>query len=168
MQPRFARNLVVGPAAARFWRLATLLLAVVVGYLALTPVPPPEFTTGWDKLNHGLAFTALAWSGCLGMTDPRRRMPLLCLLLGFGAAIELLQLGVPGRSSEWADLLADGIGLGVGTLLAWRRCVAPVRSCFVARRKVRRAGPKRSDQAARKRCAASSGAPPRRCGETYS
>jgi len=32
--------------------------------------------------------------------------------------IEVLQLFVPGRSSEWGDLLADGIGIVFGMGLA--------------------------------------------------
>ena len=44
-------------------------------------------------------------------------------LLAYGAAIELLQLQVPNRSAEWADLGADAIGIGLGALwaLLWRR-----------------------------------------------
>ncbi|RZA07387.1 MAG: VanZ family protein, partial [Proteobacteria bacterium] len=36
----------------------------------------------------------------------------------YGGLIEVLQSLTPDRSAEWADLLADGIGLGVGWLLA--------------------------------------------------
>ena len=32
--------------------------------------------------------------------------------------IEVLQLYVPGRSSEWGDLLADAIGVGAGAVIA--------------------------------------------------
>jgi VanZ family protein len=35
-----------------------------------------------------------------------------------GGAIEIVQLYVPGRSSEWFDLLADAIGISLGGLIA--------------------------------------------------
>lgn len=105
--------------ATRRWRAALLVLFIAVAYLALTPQPPKQMDTGWDKLNHVLAFAALAFAGCMGW--PQARDPRKTLLLGLlflGAAIEVLQLIVPGRASEWSDLLADAIGIGCGGLLA--------------------------------------------------
>ena len=43
---------------------------------------------------------------------------LLLSLLGFGVLIEVAQLYVPGRSAEWADLLADAIGIACGAVIA--------------------------------------------------
>ena len=95
------------------------MLAVVFSYLALTPVPPSVIDTGWDKLNHVLAFSALAFSAQMAWRPMRRgRWWLLIGLLAFGGLIEVLQLGVPGRLAEWADLLADGAGIGIGASMA--------------------------------------------------
>lgn len=106
-------------SATRTWKVILLLLIVAVGYLALSPAPPASIDTGWDKLNHVLAFTALAFSGYLGLSASRgRRIFLLLALLGLGGAIELLQLLVPGRASEWGDLFADAIGIACGALIA--------------------------------------------------
>ena len=106
-------------SATRIWKLILLLLVIAVGYLALTPAPPASIDTGWDKLNHVLAFTALAFSGYLGLPASRgRRILLLLALLGLGGAIEILQLFVPGRASEWGDLFADSIGIACGALIA--------------------------------------------------
>ncbi len=106
-------------AATPAWRVLLLLLIVAVGYLALTPAPPPTMDTGWDKLNHALAFTALAFAGCQGVPATRvGRTLLLAALLSLGGAIEIFQLFVPGRSSEWGDLFADSIGIACGTLMA--------------------------------------------------
>lgn len=112
-------------AATRAWRVILLLLIVAVGYLALTPAPPPTMDTGWDKLNHALAFTALAFAGCLGFAATRvERTLLLAALLSLGGAIEIFQLFVPGRSGEWGDLIADSMGIACGTLMVtgvlWR------------------------------------------------
>ena len=92
-----------------------MLLLVVVTYLALTPKPLVGLESGLDKVGHLLAFTALAFTGYLGVPT---RTALPFGLLAYGGLIELLQLFVPGRSAEWGDLLADGIGIGVGIGLA--------------------------------------------------
>jgi VanZ family protein len=114
-----ARTFATTPAATRAWRWALGLLVVAVGYLALTPHPPEGIDTGWDKLNHVLAFMALAF--CAGLSAPAslsaRRLS-MCGLLAYGALIEVLQLYVPGRSSEWGDLLADAIGIALGAAIA--------------------------------------------------
>lgn len=109
----------------RLWRWLLLVLAAAVAVLALKPVPPEQASLGWDKLNHLVAFAALAWCAMFGYrSNPRgTRLAVLLALLAFGGAIELLQLLVPQRSAEWADLLADGLGIVVGALLAlgWLR-----------------------------------------------
>jgi VanZ family protein len=96
-----------------------VLLVVAVSYLALTPTPPKVIDFGWDKLNHMLAFTALAFAACLSYPASRRtRLLLLCGLLAYGGSIEVVQHFVPGRSSEWGDLLGDAIGIALGAFIA--------------------------------------------------
>ena len=95
------------------------MLIVAVSWLALSPHPPPSVDFGWDKLNHILAFTALAFCATLGSQASRGvRILLLSALLAFGGLIEVLQLFVPGRSSEWGDLLADSLGIACGVCIA--------------------------------------------------
>jgi len=119
LRQRFARAIAAGAAAAHTWRALLILLIVAVSYLALTPKPPVSIDFGWDKLNHVLAFTALAFSASLGYPASRgMRLLLLCGLLAFGGLIEALQLFVPGRSSEWGDLLGDSIGVASGAIIA--------------------------------------------------
>jgi VanZ family protein len=111
-------------ARIRPWRWALLLLAAAITLLALLPAPPQQASLGWDKLNHVAAFATLAVCAVLGWRDSHAaRLAVLLGLLAFGGAIELLQLQVPNRSGEWADLGADVIGLGLGTTLAllWLR-----------------------------------------------
>lgn len=117
MQP-VAHAVAAALAASRAWRIVTTLLVVVVSILALTPNPPPSIDFGWDKLNHMLAFTALAFSACLGHpASNRARLLWLCSLLAFAGLIEVLQAFVPGRASEWGDMLGDAVGIALGALL---------------------------------------------------
>jgi len=103
----------------RHWRIVLIVLVAVVSFLAVTPMPPKDLTTGWDKLNHVSAFAALALSGWFGYRDRRSAIPwLLLALLAFGGLIEVVQYFVPGRSCEWGDLVADSIGVTGGSLLA--------------------------------------------------
>jgi VanZ family protein len=106
-------------AASRAWQFLLLMFIVAVSYLALTPAPPEHLTTGWDKANHMLAFAALAFSARLGYPAARRTWLLwLFGLVAYGGLIEILQMFVPGRSSEWGDLLADSMGIACGALVA--------------------------------------------------
>ena len=116
---RLAYAMAASAAASRTWRAFLVVLVVKVSYLALVPAPPVSIDLGWDKLNHMLAFTTLAFSGYLSYPfSTGRRALILFGLLIFGGLIEVLQLFVPGRSSEWADLLADSIGIACGALIA--------------------------------------------------
>lgn len=106
-------------AAARLWRVLLLLLLVATSTLAIMPRPPVGIDFGWDKLNHLLAFAALAFSAGLGFPTPRAvRFGAPLALLAYGGLVELMQARVPQRSAEWADLLADGLGIACGALIA--------------------------------------------------
>ena len=105
--------------ASRAWKIVLLVLIGIVCYLTLTPKPPPSIDFGWDKLNHLAAFAALGFASWLGYPESwRRRSFVLFAMVALGGLIEVLQLYVPGRSSEWGDLLADAIGVGAGAVIA--------------------------------------------------
>ncbi len=102
-----------------FW----LLLLLVIG-LTLSPAAylPPQAFSLWDKAEHALAFAALMTLGALAY--PRRVGLLAASLLAFGGAIELAQAATGWRSGDWADWLADAVGLVAGlALAALSRCV---------------------------------------------
>ncbi len=94
-------------------------MAVVAG-IALALWPAPELSEPWfphaDKVQHGVAFAGLVGLGCLGQLRPLVRLCAGLLLLG--AAIEVAQSFTATRSAEWADLLADAIGIAIGSLAA--------------------------------------------------
>jgi VanZ family protein len=109
-------------AGTALWR--SLLLVTMLALLALSLMPPsPQMpSTGWDKSNHALGFAVLALLAHRAW--PGRTLLVLSALLSYGALIEILQSFTPDRFAEWGDLLASGIGLLIGEVLArmiWRR-----------------------------------------------
>ncbi len=105
----------VPPGFARpsFW---ALLLCVTVLSLLPTDYLPPQIFSLWDKAQHALAFAALAALGL--QAYPHRRWRVLSGLLVFGGLIELAQAATGWRYGEWADWLADAVGLALGMALA--------------------------------------------------
>lgn len=86
----------------------------------LWPRPPASLdVVGWDKANHALAFASLALCGLLALRQATAvtAAALLAALLAWGGALEVLQSFLPPRQGDWADLLADGVGLAAGALL---------------------------------------------------
>ncbi|MDP9898673.1 VanZ family protein [Variovorax ginsengisoli] len=98
------------------WRCALALCMAMVLVLSLMPPSSSIPTTGWDKSNHMLAFAVLAllshWAW------PGRTARALIALLAFGGLIEVLQSFTPDRYADFADLVADGIGLAAGEVIA--------------------------------------------------
>jgi len=96
----------------------TLVIALAIAAFTLTPPGASEpGIAGSDKLVHFLAFAVLAMP--MAYT---RRFPMLWIVLvaaSYGGLIELIQPYV-GRSAEWGDWLADGLGAFVGAWLAAR------------------------------------------------
>lgn len=91
-------------------RMAFGLLFLLVGWLALTP-QPATLSSGNDKSDHLLAFLALTLLLRHGWSRRLAWQGVLAVMLGYGAAIELLQLRVPGRDGSLLDLGADLIGI---------------------------------------------------------
>lgn len=105
-----ARVLGLTPTIWRFGFWACMMAVIV---LALMPSVPHMPTTGWDKSNHLLAFTVLALFG--QWAYPKSTMVVLMGLLVYGGLIEALQTLALDRFAEWADWLADCLGV----LLGW-------------------------------------------------
>ena len=110
---------ITSPAAMGRWRWLLAGLAVLMSWLALSPAPPDGLDTGWDKLNHAAAFTALTVVAVFAFPRSWRNLwLLLAALLCFGGAIEIAQSFIPTRNAEWGDLLADAVGTAAGVLAA--------------------------------------------------
>lgn len=101
------------------WRGLLLVLLLVISVLALAPAPPKALDSGWDKLNHFSAFAALALSAFFADRPSLRHAGrVAAALLAYGGLIEILQSFLPPRQGEWADLLADAIGIALGLAVA--------------------------------------------------
>ena len=96
-----------------FWSCA--LGVLVLSLLPGDKIPIP--TTGWDKSDHLLAYAVMAALACLGWSG--RTLLLMGGLLVFGIVIEGLQAMTGYRSAELFDVAAEGLGLGVGVVVAW-------------------------------------------------
>ncbi len=95
-----------------------LLMALVIAVATLTPQERALSLTENDKVDHILAFAALATVAVLFL---RLHKPVLAAAFAvhvlFGAGIELGQMWVPGRDGSLADLLAGATGVVIGALL---------------------------------------------------
>ena len=105
------------PRWRRGWAVLAWLAAAVIAWGSLTPggdLPP---TLPWDKASHFIGYAGLA--GLVGLAGIRLPRAFLAVLL-LGIAIEVAQLGVPGRSGgDPADMLANALGAGAALLLLW-------------------------------------------------
>lgn len=100
------------------WALWLVALSLYVLMQALSPHPRGP-SLGWDKANHAAAFAALAFSGLFAFRAQARPLFWVSFLLfALGLGIEIGQLYVPGRSADWADLLADAVGIALGLGIA--------------------------------------------------
>lgn len=99
------------------WLAVGWLLIILIGYLSLVPSPPtPLRIPHADKLEHLVAYTTLMGWLCLIYPTHRQRLSLALACISYGGIIELLQGWSGYRSAEWADLLADSLGVGLGWL----------------------------------------------------
>ena len=108
------------PKRRAVWRALLGLLLIAITWLALTPAPPPDADLGWDKANHLAAFGSLAFCGVWAFCQWPRQWPWLVLaLLAYGVGIEIAQSFMPPRQADWHDVVADGLGIALGLLVAW-------------------------------------------------
>lgn len=100
--------------------LASLLLAMAVGLVTLTPLFSGSGVPGSDKTHHFLAFFALAFP--VSFVRPRLAPWAAIAAIAYGGAIELIQPHV-GRDMDLLDFIADGAGAvsgaAAGAALKW-------------------------------------------------
>lgn len=99
------------PALLR-WKFAFWILLPIVMVASLLPDTSSLPTTGWDKSNHLLAYLTLSLLGMRAYPAQTGRV-LLGLFL-YGGLIEVLQSFTPYRMADYADMLANSLGLLAG------------------------------------------------------
>lgn len=99
----------------RLWLAVGWGLVTLVTVLSLLPTPQLPTQGFNDKVNHLLAYsTLMAW---FGQIYGARLKPVLALL-AMGATLEVLQ-GLSGyREMSALDMVANGLGVGLGWLSA--------------------------------------------------
>lgn len=104
------------------WRATFFTLLLMVTAFCVAKLPPSEPLIN-DKIQHFIAFAALAVPAAMSWPLHRLIVPIGIALVLYGAAIECVQYFLPWRSAEWLDLLADGAGVVAGLLavVAFRR-----------------------------------------------
>ena len=103
------------PAAA--WAL------LILGIGSLPRLSPPIRFPLVDKFGHFGMFAVLGALLAYGLYRARIRASIAWPLvagIAIGVIDELHQRSVPGRSSDWRDLVADAIGCALGLWLAHR------------------------------------------------
>lgn len=100
------------PALRLIFRLALLAYLTIISVLAFAPLASTP-GTGYDKVNHILAFFVLAGLADLAYPVPTsgQGWARWASFLGFGFFIEAVQYFLPYREFSLLDLAADGLGI---------------------------------------------------------
>jgi VanZ family protein len=94
--------------AAYTWLLTSVSLAPATG--GSLPL--------WDKSMHATAYAVFVLLGSQLVRTPQQFYLLSLGIFAYGGLIEIGQHFIPGRDMSALDLLANGIGVAVGLLLA--------------------------------------------------
>ena len=94
-----------------FARIALVAALLGITYLGVMPGSSALPSTGSDKLNHLLAFFLLSLLVDYSFPSARFHYVKILALVGYGAAIEMVQFFAPSRSCSLYDLLADTIAI---------------------------------------------------------
>ncbi len=89
-------------------------LATVVATSVLTRPPQLPSFLGWDKAQHLLAYALLMWWFRQAFADGTRWV---LGLLALGVVLEFVQALTPARTFDYADMVANLLGVGIGIAL---------------------------------------------------
>jgi VanZ family protein len=111
-------NLLHQPKHRLAWRALLLLMLLVISYLAFRMPPQGDDFAQADKLRHIAAFAALAVVARLcGRPSGLNLLIVVGGLLLYGGFIEIVQTTLPHRIGDWVDLVADSLGILLGSSL---------------------------------------------------
>lgn len=104
-----------------YWVILSILLALFISFLSLTPLSQFPAVPGNDKSHHFIAYSVLVLP--LMLKKPNYWLVIFILFALMSGAIELIQ-PYRNRYGEWLDLLANIGGLTCGSVIAYilNRC----------------------------------------------
>ena len=93
-------------------------LACVAVLIVLSVLPANERPhTGFPgQIEHAAAYFGAAVFLAFGYPTARGRIATIALLVGLAATLEIIQLVIPGRNSQFIDWFASSFGAGFGVL----------------------------------------------------
>ncbi|MFC3702742.1 VanZ family protein [Reinekea marina] len=92
-------------------KIAFVLMLLLVMVLSLAPVSQPDFSPN-DKVNHFIAYGALS---LVGLVAFKQQVATIVGLFCYGILIEFLQGLTEYRFASAADVVANSLGLAIGT-----------------------------------------------------
>jgi len=100
---------------ARYWAACTLVILAAITILSLLPLPRlPEAAPGDDKTLHLLAYAVLVFP--VSLRRPKYWSWIFLSFVAYSGIIEILQPYL-NRHGEWADIVANAVGLVCGLLV---------------------------------------------------
>ena len=99
-----------------------LLIAYIILIISVSSIPGhsmPRFVLlSWDKLLHLVEYSILGYLAVNSLRAITKDQIIVIIIscLGFACFDELWQSLIPGRFSSGLDIIADGIGITVGTI----------------------------------------------------
>jgi len=101
---------------SKHWQALFAIIALTVMFLSTTERDYAVGAASNDKINHAIAFLALALTACIGW--PKRVRSAVILVMGYGLLIEVIQSFLPYRQFSLLDWVADIVGAVLGMLVA--------------------------------------------------
>lgn len=90
------------------------VIDAIKNFLSLPVMPPSESEFPVDKVVHCMLFAACAFLSARAWSGQFKLALIVLMLLLFAAMTEFLQTVIPGRSGDFADFLADALGILLG------------------------------------------------------
>jgi VanZ family protein len=113
----------------RLFRVAAWSLFATIVVLSVVPPEDRPVTPAPHDFEHVAIFVAMGLAFGLGYAG--RYLVRILALIAFAAAIEMIQLGIPGRHARVSDFVVDAlsvsIGVGLACLLAEHKAFAGLR-----------------------------------------
>ena len=108
----------------RYYRKLLITYGILI--LSISSIPGdsiPRFVLlSWDKLIHIIEYSILGFLSINSLSnESKNQIIIACLLcLCFAIMDEIWQSFIPGRFSSGLDVIADGIGIIIGSIFALR------------------------------------------------